>query len=738
MGISRLMVCTLAVLSAAACSKGGGSGGTTAPPAGVNISGTVSAPGGAIAFNAPTGIKHLWAQLFGGNAMAAISGTLPVGGGVTVNLIEIDANGAQVGATIATGTTDAGGAFTLEAPAGFVPAANYVVRAVGTTGTLDAIVTGTTLEVDPSTEATKQLVLESGAPLSSVSTTQVDVIQSQVQVLTEQTDTSGLTTASAFTTAIKTETLNDEEAGNIVASIAETGVIRGRVTNGAGTTGLANVKVVARDFKDWVTRAETRTDANGDYTLNVPPSRDYIVGALNFTLSPAASAWWTSACDSATCNAANQFNAAKVSVGAAAVIRNFKLPAGARLVGTVKDSNGNPLGGVAVKVRDFTNDQPVGAVHSKADGSYRINVMPGTYTLGTVNSTLQPFAGTFYDGPATGGTASGTGTNASLATPIVLAADDAFTYDFALQPGRRIGGCVTDAPAPSSYTATNPCANSGTPATGVSVRFYSNEMATGAPNGNGAFVEALRANKIGGYRIWLAPGRYTVRARGQTANVDLTSTGERRDFSANVGAVTATLVDGGAVPVSQAKVSVYDSTGANYLGFEISDSDGTVTLYSEATANRLVEIKLDNRQPIGSSIYADQTQLTAGTLVPFTVGSQGAIDGGGTPFPSVTLPAGGVLSGTITAQSGGGPIANAIVQVRSGGTTGLFRFVSTRTQKDGSYSVSLPAGTYNRVCAYIPGTANACNAAASGTGFNSQDSVVISAGGGTTVNLAIP
>ena len=75
---------------------GGGSGGGD-DDTDVHISGTVSAPDGALAFHQPTRLQYMAAMIFYGNAAAAIDGVTDVGAGVTVDLIQVDANGDQVG-----------------------------------------------------------------------------------------------------------------------------------------------------------------------------------------------------------------------------------------------------------------------------------------------------------------------------------------------------------------------------------------------------------------------------------------------------------------------------------------------------------------------------------------------------------------------------------------------------------------------------------------------------------------
>ncbi len=97
------------------------------------------------------------------------------------------------------------------------------------------------------------------------------------------------------------------------------------------------------------------------------------------------------------------------------------------------------------------------------------------------------------------------------------------------------------------------------------------------------------------------------------------------------------------------------------------------------------------------------------------------------------MPAGAVLSGTVT--KGGTPVDGAIVQVRSGGSTGAFRFVSTRTQSDGTYTISLPAGTYNRVCAFDVGT-TCPGTAATGATYKFVDGVIMTADVPKTVDFA--
>ena len=106
----------------------GGSGGT-----GTEISGVVEAPSGVIAMfeEKPLGIQMF--EMVMPSAYAAITGLQPVGG-ATVELIEIDNNGDQVGAVLATTVTSITGDYTLTLPAGTDFAANLIVRITGTGG----------------------------------------------------------------------------------------------------------------------------------------------------------------------------------------------------------------------------------------------------------------------------------------------------------------------------------------------------------------------------------------------------------------------------------------------------------------------------------------------------------------------------------------------------------------------------------------------------------------------------
>jgi hypothetical protein len=92
-----------------------------------------------------------------------------------------------------------------------------------------------------------------------------------------------------------------------------------------------------------------------------------------------------------------------------------------------------------------------------------------------------------------------------------------------------------------------------------------------------------------------------------------------------------------------------------------------------------------------------------------------------------------VLSGKVTL--GGVPKGDIKVQVRNGGKGGSARFVNTRTQSDGTYSISLPAGPYSRVCAIAPGLpSSSCPSGA--TDF--VDNLSITAGVTTMQDFAIP
>jgi 5-hydroxyisourate hydrolase-like protein (transthyretin family) len=731
---------TALVVMLAGCSGGGGGGGASAAPT-TPLSGKVSAPGGALAFNAPTGLQRFFAELFGRSAVAALPGTQPVAG-ATVKIIEINSAGNQVGPDIAAAVTGADGSFTLNVPATFIPSPRFVVRATGTTGALDRLVTDFSIQdVDPATHVAKTLVLQQlqagGGNIQTLQPLQVLALSDEVAVQVNNVAPSG--TSSALVTSLTAAAQTSEELTNGLGNLSAASSIAGTVTD-AGGAPLAGIKIVVRDFNQWVTRAESFTNASGQYSLNIAAG-DYILGALNFTAaSMAASEWWT--CNDVSggpsCGAANQFSAAKVTVGTGTLQRNFKLEPGARIEGTVSSAaTAAALAGVKIGFRDFASDQPVAFRDTQADGGFRINVRPGVYYMSARNSTLSPHATGVYNGPSTGGTASGGGgATAADATPMTLVAGTTTDISFPLTEGGVVQGAVTD----------GFIAPPGNGVAGISVRF---------DDATDASVEALRTDVFGNYRMWVRPGSYIVRARGQTADpvmvVAFSSNNNPAplNFGAAVARADATVFAPGGMPLAQVKVRVYEAAGSqNFVGHENTNGDGTVEVYAPASGSYLVEYKVDNGSTtVGTAIHdgsqtpSGTTTLAAGAQVPLLAGATFHLN-------NITLPAGGELKGIVTVA--GVPARNKVVQVRSGAGGGS-RITNTRTMSDGSYTTSvvpLASGPNRlpRVCAFIPNGTNCPGAPSNPVGtppssagtFAAVDNVPFDAGKSNTADISIP
>ena len=641
--------------SMAACSQGGDSGGN------LGISGTVTAPSGDVAFNVqePSALER-FASIFGTKAHAAVSGVTAVGAGVTVELIEVDASGNKVGATIETTTTDADGKYTLFTD----KSANskYVVRATGTTESMDIRFAGFEADVNPVSDAVSDLITAATDDLSKISVDELTEITEAVDGIVSEIDPTGLT-ISTLAKAIRDQVNNNEELSNQLSSTSASEQICGNVKD-AASANLSNIKIIVKDYNENVTFAKTKTDSSGNYCVNVAAG-DYIIGAFNFTTaSTAASEWWSTSGTKYT-----PFDATKVTVAAAATVtKNFALEAGARLTGTVTAATasgltaGAAVEGAKVTARQYTNYLPISSNKVKANGTYILNVIPGDYRIEAKNQSRYDYASEVHNGD--------TGTVASFeGTKVTLSAGTTTTLDFALDKGYKISGTILD-------NATN-----GSPVKGLRIK-------VNLTDARGASFR-LRTNKEGKYRIWLKPDTYSAESYGTSGTVDMSSSNQTVDLSTQVGKVTLTVKDSDGNPVSQAKVFLRTSLNAS-INQEITKADGTVTLYSPTTAadNKLY-LRIDDSHDYASSVYGNQEYVRNGSNISMTVGSTTALG-------DMTLPAAGTLKVIVTSD-GTTAVGNFRVDIRDGGTDGTFKFISGRTLSSGQFELSVPARTYNRI-----------------------------------------
>jgi hypothetical protein len=376
----------------------------------IPIIGTVFGPSGTVAFKTPSLLERMFATIFGDTVNAGVSDLVTPVPGVKVNVYEVDANGDLVGSTpITTAYTDSFGEFTLAAPLD-VPNAKYIVCAEGSTEKLDSRIANSQVSVDPSTDATSRMVAAIASDLTKITPTELLEMQQEMEDLNTDIDTAGAD-ATQLSDNFFNEGNNQEAVYNTFRSKASNGEICGNIRT-AGGIPLADILVVVRDFANFVTRAKTYTDTNGNYCVNAPVAGDpdpdtggtytgeYIIGAINRTDDTndpdrSASEWYSAGGVSYI-----QFEGDKITVTSPTPITgiNFVLELGARITGTITASDtGGSLEGVKVIVRDYDSRTAVASARTDENGIYSVNVIPGKYLLVASNKTKASYASEVYD-----------------------------------------------------------------------------------------------------------------------------------------------------------------------------------------------------------------------------------------------------------------------------------------------------------------------------------------------------
>ncbi|WP_417513422.1 hypothetical protein [Marinobacter sp.] len=192
-----------------------------------DISGTATAPAGAVAYYETQNAFELALNFFISPLAAAITGLQPIEG-AAVELIRVDNNGDQVGDVLATTVTSITGDYTLRLPEGVNLAGNLVVRITGQNAkTLRAQVVEQDVDISPVSEFVLQKFINNGADLDQLVVT--DVVKLAGRVEEFDVSLAGLANLDAAFAAL------ESEIGDFVENeVATTGVPEGSAASIAG------------------------------------------------------------------------------------------------------------------------------------------------------------------------------------------------------------------------------------------------------------------------------------------------------------------------------------------------------------------------------------------------------------------------------------------------------------------------------------------------------------------------
>jgi ribosomal protein L30E len=508
-----------------------------------------------------------------------------------------------------------------------------------------------------------------------------------------------------------------------------TGSISGTVTSVATGAPLGSVTVQAYNSAN-AYAGSAFTDASGVYTISDLAPGTYYLKTTN-NLGYIDELFYDLPCPRGNCYPYTSGTGVLVTAGVTTGPIVFSLAIGGGISGTVTSATtGAPLQGIRVRIRDsngsrvdsplFTNSSGFYAMTGLASGTYFVVTEESTEYIDELYNNL-PCPGGCY--PYTAGT--------SVA---VMAGSTTSGIDFALSPAGVITGTVTSgtgAPLAGAYVFVYNASNvSLGSATTNEAGVYAKG---GLPTGN---YYARTSNSIGYLdelynNLPCVGGNCSPYTSGTPIAVTVGATTSGIDFVLTAGGVIAGTVTDAVTgaPLYMVEVDVYDASNVQVTYSWTNSSGaysttgltpGTYYVKTSGSANYVGEL-YNNLPCIGGSCTPN-----AGTPVAVTAGSTtGGIDFGLAPAGSIT--------GTVTVEGTGTPLANITVyvynssNVSQGTVTTNVSGVYTKTSlAPGTYYVrtSNALGYLDELYNNLPCVGGTCTAT-SGTG------VAVTAGGTT-------
>jgi len=320
----KLFFALAITLAVTACGGGGGGGSggsnnTSPTPTSVVLSGTVTAPGGAVAFAPGQNLFQILAESLVPGANASLVGTAVAPDGTQVDLVKIDDTGAVV--TVVASTTTAGGNYSFDlTKLGVGYASDLVVQVTSSSSgaKMRAFVgMGGIVDLNPVSETAVRIVMDpiaasSGVSLSNFTVQEQSDITAAVNLLVmTQLLTSGFDIETTVT-ALKSIVAADTNIMGFVAAASAAGQssqgpgdignyfpfapgstweYQGTIQNGGQTTNYTDtVQITGTKVVHGVTTTVFH-ETNPDPANSAPPSDDYRVkddrGVTNYGNSDA-------------------------------------------------------------------------------------------------------------------------------------------------------------------------------------------------------------------------------------------------------------------------------------------------------------------------------------------------------------------------------------------------------------------------------------------------------------------
>jgi hypothetical protein len=222
-------------LALTSCGSGGSGDGGIIPPIGspthTIVSGTVMAPGGAVAFFKRPSLG----DLFVSDAYAALTGLANVPDNTVVQLARLNANASNVSVITTTTTSEGRYSFNLTT-LGLQPSNDLIVRTEGSGGKqMRAFVVGSVADISPVSEAAYQLAIQSlnGRLLSNLTLQEVADISGAVGIISMLQNIGTATSVDQAVALVKTSVAaNAQVTGFITAAAAA-----GQTPQGTGDVG---------------------------------------------------------------------------------------------------------------------------------------------------------------------------------------------------------------------------------------------------------------------------------------------------------------------------------------------------------------------------------------------------------------------------------------------------------------------------------------------------------------------